>query len=603
MKKQGTSVVVFVEIGRLPTYLWVALQHCRYWNSGSRIILATDQDVSLHPELSRLEVEPLTLGLAALEDLLPRSETFVRRFKRNFWYYTSLRFFALRLAAEKLGLSRFFHLESDYLTYISLEEIGDAIPDSCSLGFNCEPGLVIPGMLYFRDIAATQTACGAVQKGILEGKPDMQALYSLVEQSVEGVFRFPTLVSIMAPGSIPATELDFAKGVFDAAALGHRLAGTDRNPFRSWTSRYTTWGRDDLVYFQDPANCLSPTLRVGGLVYPVLGLHVHAKRLECLATFAGDLEPISGCRCLEWADWVACLNDGFAYASRVGLEPQKLLLVGENSPVPTTGSIVAVSGDEVYRLPENWLMRVRELGGLVFLVVNSDRDHEASALARLIGHKNIAFAQNLLACDSEHRNVRPLPIGVQNRIWPEINIFSSMTSRARKFFGVLSALSSTHRSRLGVVFWSLIMASRLPHLEKPLEIRVHRVMGVLRWIYRAICTRHMYGYRMPVNRWRRLLRSSFFVLSLRGNGADTHRFWEGQYHGAIPLLRPADDLPVYSGWPRLVRGLAPMLLRGIRQQDITEAMAKRDVRLIRGAKDYEREIRYAAKALGEIYPR
>lgn len=147
------------------------------------------------------------------------------------------------------------------------------------------------------------------------------------------------------------------------------------------------------------------------------------------------------------------------------------------------------------------------------------------------------------------------------------------------------------------------MATRLPHLEKPLEIRIHRVMGLIRSIYRALCTRHIYGYRMPVNRWRRLIRGSFFVLSLRGNGADTHRFWEGQYHGSIPLLRPVDDLPAYLGWPRLIRRLAPILLRRIRQQDITEAMSKRDVRLIRGAQDYERDIRCAAKALGEIHPR
>lgn len=603
MPTSADDAILLVELGRVPSYLWINLSHLRSVNPKARIVLATDQALADHPVLSLLRIEYFELDAEALMKLGPEGAAFSTRYRKRFWYFTSLRFLALLETIARLKIERCIHVESDYLLYVRLEEILNRIPEDCDLGVCCEVSRVIPGLMFVRGEAGAAQAWRCVAAGLDRGLADFDALQALFDHQHPGVYAFPTEEWLDRPGMHGRRLLDLGSAVMDAASLGQFILGTDRRPFRSHVEVYTALGKDDLVYFENPARSDQPMLRKGGRHYPIWGLHTHAKRLECLATFAGDLEPISGCRCLEWADWVACLNDGFAYASRVGLEPAKLLLVGEGSPVPTPGAIVAVSGDEVYRLPENWLLRVRELGGLVFLVVNSDRDHEASALARLIGPKNIAFAQNLLATDVEHPNVRPLPIGVQNRIWPEINVLSSMTSRARKYFGVLSALSSTHRSRVGAVFWSLVMATRLPHLEKPLEIRIHRVMGLIRSIYRALCTRHIYGYRMPVNRWRRLIRGSFFVLSLRGNGADTHRFWEGQYHGSIPLLRPVDDLPAYLGWPRLIRRLAPILLRRIRQQDITEAMSKRDVRLIRGAQDYERDIRCAAKALGEIHPR
>ena len=595
--------IIYVEIGRLPTYLWVALTHSRSANRSARIILVTDQDIGLSPEIASLDVEIFRIDIQELKSLLPLAEGFEKKFKRIFWYYTSLRFFAIRVVMERLKLSRIVHLESDYLLYLPVESIQESIPNSCSVALNCEPLLVIPGMLYLSDSDSAKVVCEAIEEGLRRGMADFHALYSLIENGVSGVYCFPTIASVEDHRLAHVPRLNFSGGLFDAAAVGHRLAGTDREPFRSWTSDYTSWGKDDLIYFKNPARCDQPLLRKGGRLYPIWGLHTHAKRLECLATFYGSLDPISGCKCLEWADQVVCLNQGFAYASRVGIERNRIVLLDEESPLPPAGSILAVSGDEVYALPTNWMMKVRALGGLVFLVANSDRGHDVTELYRTFGERNVVFAQNLLPSPIEHQNIRPLPIGVQNRIWPEINVHSVMTSRARKVFGILSSLASTHRSRIPAVFWSLVMATRLPHLEKPLEIRVHKWMGLLRGLYRSLRTGHVHGYRMPLSRWRTLLRGSFFVLSLRGNGADTHRFWEGQYHGAIPLLRPEDDLPAYSGWPRLVRSLRPIFLRGVRQQDITDAMARRDVRLIKGANEYEHEIRAAARALGEICPR
>ena len=134
--------IIYVEIGRLPTYLWVALKHSRSANRSARIILATDQDIGLSPEIASLDVEIFRIDIQELKSLLPLAEGFEKKFKRIFWYYTSLRFFAIRVVMERLKLSRIVHLESDYLLYLPVESIQEPIPNSCSVALNCEPLLV-----------------------------------------------------------------------------------------------------------------------------------------------------------------------------------------------------------------------------------------------------------------------------------------------------------------------------------------------------------------------------------------------------------------------------------------------------------------------------
>jgi len=43
-----------------------------------------------------------------------------------------------------------------------------------------------------------------------------------------------------------------------------------------------------------------------------------------------------------------------------------------------------------------------------------------------------------------------------------------------------------------------------------------------------------------------------FCLCPRGNGIDTHRFWEAQYLNTIPVLLRSDWTPAYSNLPILL---------------------------------------------------
>lgn len=49
-----------------------------------------------------------------------------------------------------------------------------------------------------------------------------------------------------------------------------------------------------------------------------------------------------------------------------------------------------------------------------------------------------------------------------------------------------------------------------------------------------------------------MMRRSLFVACPRGNGIDTHRFWESVYLGAIPIILREDKIPAYDIAPHLV---------------------------------------------------
>lgn len=58
--------------------------------------------------------------------------------------------------------------------------------------------------------------------------------------------------------------------------------------------------------------------------------------------------------------------------------------------------------------------------------------------------------------------------------------------------------------------------------------------------------------RVPARLIHRLMRRSLFVVCPRGNGLDTHRFWESLYLGAIPVVLSKHNIPAFYGWPSLV---------------------------------------------------
>jgi hypothetical protein len=133
------------------------------------------------------------------------------------------------------------------------------------------------------------------------------------------------------------------------------------------------------------------------------------------------------------------------------------------------------------------------------------------------------FAQNV---EFSHSKLEPLPIGLTNMQW---GIKKMSELRAASFKYIKSKIvyanfsESTHPSRS-------MLLSTLGSIE-----------GVT-------VSKPTLEYKNYVSE----LASHKFCICPRGNGIDTHRFWEAQYVDTIPILLREDWTSSYSGLPILL---------------------------------------------------
>jgi len=120
------------------------------------------------------------------------------------------------------------------------------------------------------------------------------------------------------------------------------------------------------------------------------------------------------------------------------------------------------------------------------------------------------FAQNAMVTDDR---VRPLPIGLENQALGENGLRRhyrpcSAEEIAAKQLRLFAAFTLTAPEREGL----LARLARSPLVDAPVG-------------------------RLAPRRYQDRLRRYRFVVAPRGNGIDTHRFWEALYADAIPITR------------------------------------------------------------------
>jgi hypothetical protein len=159
--------------------------------------------------------------------------------------------------------------------------------------------------------------------------------------------------------------------------------------------------------------------------------------------------------------------------------------------------------------------------------VGADQLDWVEAAGDKLGHW---FAQNLVV---EHPKLSPLPIGMANAMWAHGDLDALREVAAETRGTEPSALLharfdvSTHPDRARA--WQAVEAA-LPGATRRPE-------------------------PAPFAAYLRELASHRFCLCPRGNGVDTHRFWESQYLGVVPVVERSPHTDV---WAR--RGVAMVAL-------------------------------------------
>lgn len=143
------------------------------------------------------------------------------------------------------------------------------------------------------------------------------------------------------------------------------------------------------------------------------------------------------------------------------------------------------------------------------VLITGNSDHEIHDVPRTLPPKLVRwFAQNTFETSSI---LEPLPIGLENAALgnngrPSLFRACRPAEVARKRLRAFAAFGPTTASRQGLI----------DVLEACPTVDVER-------------------RRLPPARFQATLRAYRFVIAPRGNGVDTHRFWEALYADAIPI--------------------------------------------------------------------
>ena len=158
------------------------------------------------------------------------------------------------------------------------------------------------------------------------------------------------------------------------------------------------------------------------------------------------------------------------------------------------------------------------------IITHNSDDGVTIEYLELINHPQLQqwFAQNT---QFAHEKLTALPIGLTNQQWGKDRV--DTVYRQAKSWDKTELLYANFREDTH--------PSRLEALEVIKSIR-----GVTK------------SKKVDFPTFIQELASHKFCMCPRGNGADTHRFWEAQYLDCIPIIIRDDWISAYSGLPLLI---------------------------------------------------
>jgi hypothetical protein len=523
----------------------------------SRIIFLSNEKNRNEFELIRksIEVPGASIDFVAIESI-PES-TFTKKFRSNssldrtfrdgFWFNASNRFLVIADYISHSGIKNIIHIENDYVLYFDPTDKIEAFNSFADFAVPLDKIRAIPGIVWFKDGKVANSLAQYISENSYQD--DMKALGEFCLQgSISTSKPLPTIPSEYAKANglynqRYADGIDLFGGVFDAAAIGQYVGGVH------WMNNPT-----DTTFFINESSALimkdftfswaikdgikMPLLIRDGKVTKVLGLHAHSKNLEAVSPFNHGVPEdeegvVTGERLQSFCEITIGAPSITKFHGRENIQSKELLEIPEdnqgNLALPSFDLIERVSRAEsifVYtHLIPYFTYYLAPRIKSEFTLVTHNSDHPVTIMDyQLLNHPHLKewFAQN---CEFSHTKLKPLPLGVQNKQWGPTKI-SQLVNTSKDIFkiGMVYANFSvdTHPSRAV----ALEVAKELPYVTVEAGVDYNAYLQSL--------ARHK------------------FCICPRGNGIDTHRFWEAQYLDCIPIILWLDWTASYSELPVLI---------------------------------------------------
>ena len=536
---------------------------CQIAPNSNVLVLVNQSNISIlqYQLQSRHHIQPHNLEWVSIESLGEKdlSTKFSlnakadKDFRNGFWLQTANRFMLIADLMAALNLENCLHLENDNVLYFDPSSKLASFRAHARFAIPFDRSRAIPGIVWYKDAKIAQDLAHYIQDR--SEVPDFDVIRQFCDSGLFDAKPLPT----MSPAYAKAKNLSLENycdgyeqfgGIFDAAAIGQYIGGVDPRNIAGDSRFFVNESSDlginecEIIWnFEGTARYLK--LGIQGECINVLSLHAHSKDSLGVSPFNRvciDDENciITGEMLQEKAELTITSSEVTAFHGSDNIRTNHVLEIHKKEVGKFfRKKIINAAPDEnwieicknaktifVYtHLLDYFKKYVLKRLNAPFILISHNSDDSVS-----IEHLDILnypyldtwYAQN---CEVGHKKIAALPIGLTNRQWggEKIRLTIKVSKRYDKTKLVYSNFSlRTHPSRIALSS----IASKLGFITK--------------------------SQNLPYENYLEELASHRFCLCPRGNGIDTHRFWEAQYLNTIPIIIKSDWTSAYSGLPILI---------------------------------------------------
>jgi hypothetical protein len=470
-------------------------------------------------------------------------------FRNGFWITTTMRFFYIWALMELFNIKRVFHIENDVILYDSLSNIYNNLLNNVRgnidkmIMVKDSEHRVIPSIMYIPDnhnIAQLVDYISVTLQGSDVFLNDMMLLASYPDYYEFNIF--------------PSQN---HKYLFDGAAIGQYIDGTDirnlpnlppvnsreyqmikyTNPTKGFINETCIYKPNITTFYKRlyninnvkiPLNIMMATTQTTQSMNIVANAHVHSKQLyKFSSVFDMNINDIiSGDKVVGLCDFVIATHEIINFHKNIDefISVDKIILIRNfnNINYKTLNNIFIKSGKKCIKL----FIYTHLLDVLIdidfFNHLNKDleyvlyfhnSDHSLNKKHQNIASDNYPHIKKIYTQNPEidSPKVNLLPIGLANSMWPHgdtIEFYNAMKSNYmyKKSNGIYININTNTFGYRKTILDKLRNNNWKLSASKP--------------------------YKDYLNE----LSSHYFCLCIRGNGIDTHRFWESLYLGVIPVI-------------------------------------------------------------------
>ena len=554
---QITIILVHAGHGNLPSYIKDTLAITRQVAQKSRIVFLSNEinrdkfnELNQHFQLNGAAIE-----FVAIEEV-PESEisrkfretsTLDRLFRDGFWFNSSNRFFALADYMLHMGLENVVHIENDYVLYFDPTDKFQAFSTYADFAAPLDRIRAIPGIVWIKN---SKIANSLVK--FMSENPQLDDMHSVGQFCCGG--------SDIKSRPLPTLPYSYAKkkgldiekysggielfgGIFDAAAIGQYIGGIHwmNNPMDStfFLNESSDLNLEDFLFSWAVCEGIkSPSLMFEGVKTTVLGVHAHSKNLVGISPFnhgvpGDDQNIITGERIQALCEITISAPSITQFHGRSNIQSIDVIELIEDEQ----GNFLPPSNEMIQRVSQaksifvythlipyfRYFLAPRIDSPFTLVTHNSDHSVTVNDF-QLLNHPSLKnwFAQN---CEFSHTKLKPLPLGLQNKQWGQEKIgqlvgAAKNISKSKTLYANFS--THTHPSRMAAM--QAMTELKYPTIETGVDYET-------------------YLKNLAIHK---------YCLCPRGNGIDTHRFWEAQYLDCIPVILWRDWTMAYSEMPILI---------------------------------------------------